>query len=148
MKTDHEFAYFKANTDVLVFGKARSYAKKPTTQHECRVLLDGHIDKTLKIMGERVWIEHGGGVTVSRPIEFIEREIDYSNAVGEMSEIESVAVLQSRTQYLYLKWSPLFSIQKKIGRQRQIRFESQVLDLFLRFLMKEGAMRVHLMKIG
>ncbi|MGR5094569.1 DUF2169 family type VI secretion system accessory protein [Vibrio maritimus] len=82
MKTDHEFAYFKANTDVLVFGKARSYAKKPTTQHECRVLLDGHIDKTLKIMGERVWIEHGGGVTVSRPIEFIEREIDYSNAVG------------------------------------------------------------------
>ncbi|MBW3698163.1 DUF2169 domain-containing protein [Vibrio sp. T187] len=82
MKEDHEFAYFKQNTDVLIYGKARSYSKKPVVYHECRLLLDGHIDKTISVHGERVWIEHGGSLTMSRPTEFIEKEIDYSNAIG------------------------------------------------------------------
>lgn len=82
MKVDHEFVYLKNNTDVLLYGKARSYAKKPVTQHECRLLIDGHIDKALSIIGERNWIEHGGSVTVSRPVAFIEAEIDYSCAIG------------------------------------------------------------------
>ena len=82
MKVDHEFAYTKDNTDVLVYGKARSYAKKPVTYQECRVLIDGHIDKTLAIHGERVWVEHGGSITLSKPTPFIERDIDYTCAIG------------------------------------------------------------------
>ncbi|OAJ93041.1 DUF2169 family type VI secretion system accessory protein [Vibrio bivalvicida] len=82
MKVDHEFAYTKKNTDVLVFGKARSYAKKPVIYQECRVLIDGHIDKTLSIHGDRIWVEHGGSVTLSKPIPFVEKDIDYSCAIG------------------------------------------------------------------
>lgn len=82
MKVDHEFAYTKDNTDVLVFGKARSYAKKPVTKQECRVLIDGHVDKTLSIHGDRIWVEHGGSVTLSQPIPFVEKDIDYSCAIG------------------------------------------------------------------
>ncbi|EGQ9162691.1 DUF2169 domain-containing protein [Vibrio parahaemolyticus] len=82
MKVDQEFAYTKNNTDVLVYGKARSYAKKPVTYQECRVLIDGHIDKTLAVHGERVWVEHGGSVTLSKPVPFIEKDIDYTCAIG------------------------------------------------------------------
>lgn len=82
MKVDHEFAYTKDNTDVLVYGKARSYAKKPVTYQECRVLIDGHIDKTLAIHGDRVWVEHAGSITLSNPVPFIEKDIDYTCAVG------------------------------------------------------------------
>ncbi|MDF4355500.1 DUF2169 domain-containing protein, partial [Vibrio parahaemolyticus] len=67
---------------VLVYGKARSYAKKPVTYQECRVLIDGHIDKTLAVHGERVWVEHGGSVTLSKPVPFIEKDIDYTCAIG------------------------------------------------------------------
>lgn len=82
MKVDHEFAYTKENTDVLIFGKARSLAKKPVVYQECRVLIDGHIDKTIAIRGERVWVEHGRSITLSKPRPFIEKDIDYSCAIG------------------------------------------------------------------
>ncbi|GLT16507.1 hypothetical protein GCM10007938_02830 [Vibrio zhanjiangensis] len=82
MKMDHEFAVTKQNTDVLVFGKARSYAKRPVTYHECRVLIDGHVDKTIAVHGERHWIRHGGTITVSNPKPFVEADIDYGKALG------------------------------------------------------------------
>ncbi len=82
MINDHEFAYFKQNTDVLIYGKARSYAKKPVPYLECRLLIDEHIDKTIAVHGERVWIEHAGTVTVSDPSKFIEKDIDYTRAIG------------------------------------------------------------------
>ncbi|MDN3611784.1 DUF2169 family type VI secretion system accessory protein [Vibrio ostreicida] len=82
MKIDHEFAVSKRNTDVVVFGKARSYAKRPVTYQECRLLIDGHIDKTIAVYGERQWIEHGGSVAVSHPKAFVEANLDYSRALG------------------------------------------------------------------
>ncbi|CAM3915271.1 DUF2169 domain-containing protein [Vibrio aquimaris] len=82
MKIDHEFAVTKQNTDVLVYGKARSYAKRPVIYHECRVLIDGHIDKTISVHGERQWIRHGGAITVSNPKPFIEADIHYGHALG------------------------------------------------------------------
>ncbi|AUI87864.1 hypothetical protein BS333_15835 [Vibrio azureus] len=82
LKVDHEFAFFKPNTDVLIYGKARSYGKKPVTYQECRILLDGHVDKTIAIHGERVWVEHGGSISVSLPQPFIEKDMDYTCAVG------------------------------------------------------------------
>ncbi|MGF1751783.1 DUF2169 family type VI secretion system accessory protein [Vibrio cionasavignyae] len=82
MKIDHEFAHYKQNTDVVIYGRARSYAKKPVLYHECRVLLDEHINKTIAVHGERVWIEHSGSITISHSTEFIEQNIDYSCAIG------------------------------------------------------------------
>ncbi|MCG9595572.1 DUF2169 domain-containing protein [Vibrio sp. Isolate25] len=82
MKIDHEFPVSKQNTDVLVYGKARAYANRPVTYHECRILIDSHIDKTIAVHGERQWVEHGGSVTVSLPKAYVEAEIDYSRALG------------------------------------------------------------------
>ncbi len=83
---DHEFAIHKHCTDVVVSGKARAYAKRPVEQMECRLLLDGHIDKTLVIRGQRDWIEHGGSITVSNPQSFIDCDIDYARAIGGEDE--------------------------------------------------------------
>ncbi|MBU2896135.1 DUF2169 family type VI secretion system accessory protein [Vibrio hepatarius] len=82
MKIDHEFPVTKQNTDVLVYGKARSYAKRPVVYHECRLLIDGHIDKTISVHGERLWVQHGGTVTVSNPQPFVEADIHYGKALG------------------------------------------------------------------
>ncbi|NOI29632.1 DUF2169 family type VI secretion system accessory protein [Vibrio coralliilyticus] len=82
MKVDHEFPVSKQNTDVLVYGKARAYAKRPVTYHECRILIDNHIDKSIAVHGERQWVQHGGSVTVSHPKAYVEAEIDHSRALG------------------------------------------------------------------
>ncbi|WP_072054256.1 DUF2169 family type VI secretion system accessory protein [Aliivibrio fischeri] len=82
MVADHDFPIYKKNTDVLIYGKARSYAKKPVHSQLCRVLIDEHIDKTLKVVGERHWVDYSGSITVSTTQSFIERDIDYSNAIG------------------------------------------------------------------
>ena len=62
MKSDHDFPIYKKNTDILIYGKARTYAKKPMSSHSCRVLVDGHVDKSLIVIGERQWIDHGGSI--------------------------------------------------------------------------------------
>ncbi len=83
---DHEFAVYKHCTDVIVNGRAKAYAKRPVEKMECRLLVDGHIDKTLVVFGPREWIEHGGSITVSHPQSFIESDIDYSHAIGGEDE--------------------------------------------------------------
>ncbi|MCK6263552.1 DUF2169 domain-containing protein [Vibrio sp. ZSDE26] len=82
MKIDHDFPILKRNTDVIVYGRARSYAKKPVTYHECRLLVDEHIDKTLTVFGDRKWVEHSGSLTVTATQPFIDKAIDYSHAFG------------------------------------------------------------------
>ncbi|MGF1806328.1 DUF2169 domain-containing protein [Aliivibrio sifiae] len=82
MISDHDFPIHKKNTDLLVYGKAKTYAKKPMNSHTCRLLIDEHIDKSLTIIGERQWIDHSGSLTVSSAKPFIERDIDYTHAIG------------------------------------------------------------------
>ncbi|WP_047046467.1 DUF2169 family type VI secretion system accessory protein [Vibrio mexicanus] len=82
LKYEDDFAFCKKNTDVVVVGRARSYAKKPVDTMECRLLVDEHVDKTIKIVGQRHWVPHAGSITVSTSQKFIERETDYSHALG------------------------------------------------------------------
>ncbi|MGR6837650.1 DUF2169 family type VI secretion system accessory protein [Aliivibrio wodanis] len=82
MLADHDFPVYKQNTDVVIYGKARSYGQKAVNSHICRLLLNGHIDKSLKIVGDRHWVEHAGSITVSATQPFIEKDIDYTNAIG------------------------------------------------------------------
>ncbi len=79
---DHDFVIDKQNTDVIVHGKARTYGARALNYHECRLLVDGHIDKVLAVHGPREWITHGGGITLSAAHTFTEQNIDYSLAIG------------------------------------------------------------------
>ncbi|WP_299015036.1 DUF2169 domain-containing protein [uncultured Photobacterium sp.] len=82
MVADHDFPVLKRNTDVIIYGKARSYANRPVKHHQCRLLIDGHIDKTLDVIGPRQWVSHGGSITVSTPQAFIVQDVDYCHALG------------------------------------------------------------------
>ncbi|MGF1742215.1 DUF2169 domain-containing protein [Vibrio profundum] len=79
---DHDFPVIKQNSDVIAVGNARTPGKQAMTHHQCRLRIDGHVDKTIEVVGERKWVSHGGSITVSEPSTFIEKEIDYRHAVG------------------------------------------------------------------
>ncbi|WP_413111685.1 DUF2169 domain-containing protein [Thaumasiovibrio sp. DFM-14] len=72
----------KKNTDILVLGRARSHAKRPVAEMQCQLLVDGHIDKTLRVVGERGWFQHARSAQVNSAAMFVERDISYSEAIG------------------------------------------------------------------
>ncbi|KDM91098.1 DUF2169 domain-containing protein [Photobacterium galatheae] len=83
---DQDFVVTKTNTDVLVNGHARSYGKKPVTKMNCRLLIEGHIDKTVQVLGARQWITQAGQVGVTVPSPFIEQPVSYAQAMGGEDE--------------------------------------------------------------
>lgn len=83
---DSDFSIGKSNTDVVIFGKAKSLAKRPVTVQTCRLLVEGHIDKSLIVRGDRKWISQAGSLIPSLPMVFIEKEIDLSKAIGGHDE--------------------------------------------------------------
>lgn len=82
MSQDHDFVVSKRNTDVIVQGRARALGKKPISEMQCRLLLDGHIDKKLRVLGPREWFSQAGQLGISAPASFIDAEIDYRQAMG------------------------------------------------------------------
>lgn len=83
---DHDFSIEKTNTDIILHGKARTLLKRSATQHYCRLLVEGHVDKSLVIKGDRQWVNQAGSVLPSVPAPFIEKEIDLSHAMGGNDE--------------------------------------------------------------
>lgn len=81
-KADHDFPVFKSNTDVIVFGKARTKAKKPAKKHLCQLQIDNHINKSVVVFGDRDWVLHGGSILVTSPKPFVEKDIDYRYSAG------------------------------------------------------------------
>ena len=100
LKQDQEFQIHKNKTDVIVHGKARTYAKKPTKEHQCRLLIEGHIDKTIRVSGPRRWIEYAGTLSASEPQTFIETDIDYSWAMGGAQNSVGCGVAETNKELL------------------------------------------------
>ncbi|WP_330961105.1 DUF2169 family type VI secretion system accessory protein [Photobacterium sp. 53610] len=98
---DQDFVVTKANTDVLVSGHARSYGKTPVTKMNCRLLIEGHIDKTLLVLGTRQWITQAGQVGVTVPAAFIEQPVSSAQTIGGEDERNRVGCgVAQKTQNL------------------------------------------------
>ncbi|MCL9783482.1 DUF2169 domain-containing protein [Vibrio sp. S4M6] len=82
VKAEHDFAILKFNTDVIVFGKARTKSKQPQVKHTCQLFIENHINKALNVVGERQWMKNGAVVVTSSPAPFIVKDIDYRHAIG------------------------------------------------------------------
>lgn len=98
MSQDHDFVISKRNTDVIVQGKARALGKNPVNEMQCRLLLDGHVDKTLRVLGPRKWFTQAGQLGICAPAKCIEAEIDYSHAMGGFDERNRVGCGVGETQ--------------------------------------------------
>ncbi|QUM80155.1 DUF2169 domain-containing protein [Moritella sp. 5] len=84
--SDHDFAIHKNNTDIVINGKAKTFKKSPCAEHICRLFVEGHIDKQIKVVGDREWVVQSGSIIPSIPSTFIVRDIDYTHAVGGTDE--------------------------------------------------------------
>ncbi|CAM2836961.1 DUF2169 family type VI secretion system accessory protein [Moritella viscosa] len=84
--SDHDFAIYKKNTDVVIHGKAKTFKKEPCVELICRLFVDKHIDKQIKVVGHREWVVQSGSIIPSMPLRFITSEIDYTCALGGHDE--------------------------------------------------------------
>ncbi|MEZ4296626.1 MAG: DUF2169 domain-containing protein [Polyangiaceae bacterium] len=79
--TPDDFADFKLKADLLVRGTCHAPGGKPVT--ECPVAFSvGAYQKTLRVLGRRVWSDSLSGAASSAPLAFTKMPVDYAHAFG------------------------------------------------------------------
>jgi hypothetical protein len=82
---DADLPHKKVATDVLLHGHARSPAGQPVTEMNVTLKV-ANINKTLRVIGDRVWENSIFGVRPSEPRPFSEMPITYERAFGGRDE--------------------------------------------------------------
>lgn len=78
---DSDLVHKKNATDVLVHGHAYAPGGRPATQVDVTLKL-GPIQKTLRVIGDRLWKNSVLGLTMSRPESFTKMPLTYERAFG------------------------------------------------------------------
>lgn len=79
--TPDDFADFKLKADLLVRGTCHAPGGKAVT--ECPVAFSvGDLQKTLRVVGRRVWSDSLSGAVASAPLAFTRMPVDYAHAFG------------------------------------------------------------------
>ncbi|MEZ4302940.1 MAG: DUF2169 domain-containing protein, partial [Polyangiaceae bacterium] len=79
--TPDDFADFKLKADLFVRGTCHAPGGKPVT--ECPVAFSvGAFQKTLRVIGRRVWSDSLSGAAASAPLVFTKMPVDYAHAFG------------------------------------------------------------------
>lgn len=79
--TPDDFADFKLRADLLVRGTCHAPGGKAVT--ECPVAFSvGGFQKTLRVVGRRVWSDGMSGAAASAPLAFTKMPVDYAHAFG------------------------------------------------------------------
>lgn len=92
---DTDLCLAKVATDVLLAGSALAPGDRPVSALDVRLELAGHIDKTLRVTGDRVWQAQMGLLRASPPAEFTQMPLIYERAAGglDVSTLNSDAPL-------------------------------------------------------
>ena len=75
-----DFAEFKPKTDVML--KGTCYPARNTTSCEVSFSVEGRFEKTLRVVGPRVWVDRILGGKHTDPVAFDHMPIDYRHAYG------------------------------------------------------------------
>ena len=78
---DSDLVHKKNATDVLVHGHAYAPGGRPTAQVDVTLKL-GPIQKTLRVIGDRLWKNSVLGLTMSKPEPFTKMPLTYERAFG------------------------------------------------------------------
>lgn len=78
---ENELVFKKPGTDVLVNGHAYAPGGRPTTSVDVGIRV-GPVQKTLRVVGDRVWKNSVIGLSASRPEPFVRMPIRYERAFG------------------------------------------------------------------
>ncbi len=78
---ESDFVHYKPSTDLLLVGNCWVPGSKPVTS--CPVTFQvGNWQRTLRVIGQRFWIEHGKDLLMSDPIPFRHGPLRYEYAFG------------------------------------------------------------------
>jgi hypothetical protein len=76
-----DYAPRKSRCDVLLHGSARAPDGRPATRTRVGVRV-GEWAKTFTVVGDRVWVVAGGGISASPPEPYLQMPITYDRAFG------------------------------------------------------------------
>lgn len=79
-KIEPIFAFTKAGTDVVLLGHAQK-GYRPQTELSV-VFRVGPVGKTLRVLGDRVWVKSAGSIAPTQPIPFDRMPLNYERAFG------------------------------------------------------------------
>ncbi len=82
---ESDFAIYKQYCDVVLNGSAYSPGAKPISSLQVGMKV-ASLQKTFKVIGDRVWQKQGNQVTPSEPAEFVKIPINYEYAYGGIDE--------------------------------------------------------------
>ncbi len=83
---DSDLVHKKAATDVLLDGHAYAPGSAPTTEVDVTLKV-GPIDKTLRVIGDRLWQNSLLGMKMSRPEPFTQMPLAYERAFGGTDQL-------------------------------------------------------------
>ncbi|MCL4204032.1 MAG: DUF2169 domain-containing protein [Pirellulaceae bacterium] len=84
---DSDLHHKKRRTDVILHGHAYAPQGKPATQLDVRLKV-ADLDKTVRLLGDRVWEESLFGVKLTDPKPFTKMPLTYERAFGGTDAIE------------------------------------------------------------
>ena len=81
MLSDADFALSKIGTDILVGGHAYTREGRPAVKSQVRLKV-AEIDKTVDVVGDRIFFEGVASTSMTRPAEFTAMPLSWSRAYG------------------------------------------------------------------
>lgn len=83
---ESDMVFKRGGVDVFVFGSAKAPQGRPVQKMDVRLKMDGKIDHTVAIFGDRVWENSIFGLRFSDPKPFSEMPLTLANAYGGWDE--------------------------------------------------------------
>ena len=95
IRVPSDVALMKPGTDVVVIGSAHAPYHRPTPAMDVRVQV-GALDKTVRVTGDRYWVQSGAGYSPSSPQPFTLMPLTWERAFGGRDEVNGALVADAR----------------------------------------------------
>ncbi|CAN5807368.1 hypothetical protein BH11PLA1_BH11PLA1_17940 [soil metagenome] len=79
---DPDELFYRGGADVIIFGSARAPGGQPVTTMDVTVSVGTRFRRTLKVFGDRRWVQRGAALAISEPAEFIAMPLTLAHAFG------------------------------------------------------------------
>ncbi|MGL6313467.1 DUF2169 family type VI secretion system accessory protein [Vibrio sp. WXL103] len=102
IEQESDFVTFKPNTDIVITGSVRSPSKVYASSLIAQLMVEPHINKTIKFFGPRRWVTHAGQISVSTAEKINQSQISYQSAIGGESNKVGTGVADSDNQLVQM----------------------------------------------
>lgn len=90
-----DLSLVKPGTDVLLVGRAHAPGDQPTRQMQVALTV-GPVRRTLRVVGDRVWVRRSGGDVISDPAPFLRMPLVWERAFGGTVAVDGAPRAEAR----------------------------------------------------